>query len=83
MNALRKPKISAKKFSDRVLGDAIRSAALKTGALPGAADDIILRAKGVFTLNDEGEAVAVDKDGSALLGKDGKHHLPRTNGPNH
>ncbi|WP_016592460.1 hypothetical protein, partial [Yersinia pestis] len=53
----------SKKFSDRVLGDAIRSAALKTGALPGAADDIILRAKGVFTLNDEGEAVAVDKDG--------------------
>ncbi|WP_016256801.1 hypothetical protein [Yersinia pestis] len=60
----------SKKFSDRVLGDAIRSA-----ALPGAADDIILRAKGVFTLNDEGEAVAVDKDGSALLGKDGKTPL--------
>ncbi len=58
-----------------MLGDAIRSAALKTGALPGAADDIILRAKGVFTLNDEGEAVAVDKDGSALLGKDGKTPL--------
>ncbi|EKN6222141.1 hypothetical protein DVQ50_05455 [Yersinia enterocolitica] len=65
----------SKKFSDRVLGDAIRSAALKTGALPGAADDIILRAKGVFTLNDEGEAVAVDKEGSALLGKDGKTPL--------
>ncbi|MHA3501059.1 hypothetical protein ACX1H6_21380 [Yersinia enterocolitica] len=65
----------SKKFSDRVLGDAIRSAALKTGALPGAADDIILRAKGVFTLNDEGEAIAVDKEGSALLGKDGKTPL--------
>ncbi len=65
----------AKKFSDRVLGDSIRSAALKAGALPGAADDIILRAKSLFTVNEEGEAVAVDKDGTALLGKDGKTPL--------
>lgn len=70
-----KAELFSKKFSDRVLGDAIRSAALKTGALPGAAEDIILRAKGVFILNEEGEAVAVDKDGAALLGKDGKTPL--------
>ncbi|MBD8159227.1 hypothetical protein IFU23_14070 [Pantoea agglomerans] len=64
-----------KKFSDRVLGDAIRSAALKTGALPGAADDIILRARGTFTLNDDGEAVAIDGEGNPVLGKDGKTPL--------
>lgn len=63
------------KFRDRVLGDAIRSAAIKSGALPGAADDLILRAKGVFTLGDDGEAVALDKDGNQLLGKDGKSPL--------
>ncbi|MEG6025777.1 major capsid protein [Enterobacter hormaechei] len=47
------------KFRDRVLGDAIRAAASKAGALPEASDDLILRAKGTFQLNDEGEAVSV------------------------
>lgn len=63
------------KFRDRVLGDAIRSAALKAGALPEASDDLILRAKGTFQLNDEGEAVAVDANGDVLFGKDGKTPL--------
>lgn len=63
------------KFRDRVLGDAIRGAALKAGALAGAADDIILRARGTFTLNDDGEAVAVDGEGNPVLGKDGKTPL--------
>jgi hypothetical protein len=65
----------AGKFRDKVLGDSIRSAAIKAGALPEAADDLILRAKGQFSLNEEGEAVAVDKDGQAILGKDGKTPL--------
>ncbi|HGG8933646.1 TPA: hypothetical protein ACJJ3G_004378, partial [Enterobacter hormaechei subsp. xiangfangensis] len=51
------------KFRDRVLGDAIRAAASKAGALPEASDDLILRAKGTFQLNDEGEAIAVDANG--------------------
>ncbi|HBS7726884.1 hypothetical protein AAHX75_14410 [Klebsiella pneumoniae] len=63
------------KFRDRVLGDAIRNAALKAGALPEASDDLILRAKGTFQLNDEGEAVAVDANGDVLFGKDGKTPL--------
>ncbi len=63
------------KFRDRVLGDAIRAAAAKTGALPEASDDLILRAKGTFQLNDEGEAVAVDANGDVLFGKDGKTPL--------
>lgn len=65
----------ANKFKDRVLGDAIRSAALKAGALPEASDDMILRARGTFKLNDEGEAVAVDANGDVLFGKDGKTPL--------
>ncbi|HBX6198209.1 TPA: hypothetical protein MH639_16660 [Klebsiella pneumoniae] len=65
----------SRKFRDRVLGDAIRSAAFKAGALPEASDDLILRAKGTFQLNDEGEAVAVDANGDVLFGKDGKTPL--------
>lgn len=63
------------KFQGKVLGDSVRAAALKAGALPEATDDIILRAKGVFTLNEEGEAVAVDGEGQPVLGKDGKTPL--------
>lgn len=63
------------KFRDRVLGDAIRGAAAKAGALAEASDDLILRAKGAFQLNDEGEAVAVDANGDVLFGKDGKTPL--------
>ncbi|BBP76516.1 hypothetical protein PHLH7_26200 [Pseudomonas sp. Ost2] len=65
----------AAKFQGKVLGDAVRGAALKAGALTEATDDIILRAKGVFTLNEEGEAVAVDENGQTILGKDGKTPL--------
>nr|WP_245227529.1 MULTISPECIES: hypothetical protein [unclassified Pseudomonas] len=65
----------AAKFQGKVLGDSVRGAALKAGALPEATDDIILRAKGVFSLNEEGEAVAVDESGQTILGKDGKTPL--------
>lgn len=65
----------ANKFRDRVLADAIREAGTKAGALSTAADDLILRARGTFKVNDEGEAVAVDTDGNAILGKDGKTPL--------
>lgn len=65
----------AKRFSDKVLADSIRAAALKAGALPEASEDIILRARGTFTLNENGEAVAVDADGQVIYGKDGKTPL--------
>ena len=65
----------AKRFSDKVLADSIRAAALKAGALPEAAEDIILRARGTFTLDENGEAVAVDADGQVIYGKDGKTPL--------
>lgn len=65
----------ANRFRDRVLSDSIREAAVKTGAIPDAMDDIVLRARGVFTLNEEGNPVAVDRDGNAIMGKDGKTPL--------
>lgn len=57
------------------MGDAVRGAVLKAGALTEATHDIILRAKGVFSPNAEGEAVALDEEGSPILGKDGKTPL--------
>ncbi|WP_425267880.1 major capsid protein [Enterobacter hormaechei] len=53
------------KFRDRVLGDAIRAAASKAGALPEASDDLILRAKGTFQLS---EVIGVDVADATLEG---------------
>lgn len=65
----------ANQFKDKVLADSIREAALKAGALPEASEDIILRAKSTFTLNEHGEAVAVDRNGEVIYSKDGKTPL--------
>ncbi len=65
----------ANKFRARVLGDEIRSAAGKAGALSSAQEDLILRARGIFQINDEGQAVAVDEDGDPIMGKDGRTQL--------
>lgn len=64
----------ASRFSDKVLADSIRSAALKAGALPEAVDDIILRARGTFKLDESGEPVAFDGE-EVVYGKDGKTPL--------
>ncbi|MCO6551013.1 MAG: hypothetical protein J6580_10090 [Gilliamella sp.] len=65
----------AEKYSSIVLSNKMTNAALKAGALPEALEDISLRAKGMFILSDDGEAVAVGQDGEPLLGKDGKTPL--------
>ncbi len=65
----------AAKYSDKVLADSIRAAAIKAGALPEAAEDIILRARGTFKLSEDGEAIATDRDGEVIYGKDGKTPL--------
>lgn len=70
-NALKK----AEKYSGIVLSNQMTSAALKAGALPEALEDISLRAKGMFILSEDGEAVAIGQDGEPLLGKDGKTPL--------
>lgn len=70
-----KAESKASKLADRTLAGSLRDAALKTGALPEAMEDIVLRARSLWRLNDEGEPVAVDADGEVILGKDGKTPL--------
>lgn len=70
-----KAEAKAAKLAERTLAGTLRDAAIKTGALPEAMEDIVLRARGIWTLNDEGDAVAVDGDGEVILGKDGKTPL--------
>lgn len=65
----------ANKFRSRVLGDEIRAAASQSGALASAQEDLILRAKGIFKINDEGQAVAVDEENNPIMGKDGRTPL--------
>lgn len=65
----------AAKYSDKVLADSIRAAAIKAGALPEAAEDIILRARGTFKLSEDGEPIATDRAGEVVYGKDGKTPL--------
>lgn len=65
----------AAKYSDKVLADSIRTAAIKAGALPEAAEDIILRARGTFKLSEDGEPIATDRAGEVVYGKDGKTPL--------
>lgn len=73
--AREKAEAFANRFRDKVLADSIREAAVKAGALPEAADDIILRARNTFQLNEDGQPVAVDADGEVIYGKDGKTPL--------
>ena len=63
-----------KKLSGRALSEAIMKAATKAGALPEALEDIVLRAKGLFTVNDDGEVIAMNGE-EVILGKDGKTPL--------
>lgn len=72
----------AAKYSDKVLADSIRAAAIKAGALPEAAEDIILRARGTFKLSEDGEPIATDRAGEVVYGKDGKTPLSPSNGRN-
>ena len=58
----------AGKFTNSVLGDAIRAAGSDAGIHKTAFEDAIARARAAFEINDDGEAVA--KDG--VFGKDGK-----------
>ena len=62
------------RFKDKVLSGAVRDEALKAGILPEAMDDIVLRARQLFVLNDEGEVQAMDGE-EVVFGKDGKSPL--------
>jgi len=59
-------------YQGRVLDDAIRSAAAKAGLHQHAIDDALFRGRAMFTLDDNGQAVQLDSEGSPVIGKDGK-----------
>lgn len=61
----------AQAFQGRVLDDAIRAAAAKAGIHQHAIDDALFRARSMFTLDENGQAVQLGDDGKPVLGKDG------------
>lgn len=70
-DATKKATERAEKFAQRVLDNHVRAAATKSGMHANAVDDALFRARVMFTLNEEGEAVQL-KDGEVVMGKDGK-----------
>lgn len=64
--------LKAKKFEQRVLDNHIRAAAMKAGLHEHAVEDALFRARSMFTLDENGEAVQLDQDGQPVVGKDGK-----------
>lgn len=64
----------AAKLAERTLSATLKDAAVKAGVHPTALDDIALRGRGLWNLNDDGEAVALNGS-DVVLGKDGKTPL--------
>lgn len=63
----------ANAFRDRVLDDAIRAAASKFPDLHSSAiEDALLKMRKDFTLDENGNAVQLNSDGTIVTGKDGK-----------
>jgi|JI8StandDraft_1071087.scaffolds.fasta_scaffold156338_1 hypothetical protein len=62
----------AQAFQGRVLDDSIRAAAAKAGIHQHAIDDALFRGRAMFSLDEQGAAVAMGDDGRPVLGKDGK-----------
>jgi hypothetical protein len=60
------------KFTGLVLDNHVRAAATKAGLHPHAVDDALFRARSIFKLDEEGQAVQLDADNKPVLGKDGK-----------
>lgn len=59
-------------FTERVLKGQVAQEAMALEVFDKALDDVWLRAKAIFVLDDEGAAVAKDSKGEVILGKDGK-----------
>lgn len=62
----------ANSFKDKVLDDAIRIAAVNAGLTKQGIRDSLLLAKTIFTLDENGNAVQKNSDGSIVIGRDGK-----------
>lgn len=63
--------INVRQLETLTIDNAVREHAVKLGVQATAVDDVLLRAKTVFRLQ-EGKPVAVDKDGQVIFGKDGQ-----------
>ncbi len=62
----------ATKFMERVLDNHVRAVAMEAGVHPSAIDDVLIRARGIFDVDDEGEPVQLGEDEQPVMGKDGK-----------
>jgi hypothetical protein len=63
---------SRDKFTSLVLDNHVRAAAAKAGVHTGAVEDALFRARSIFKLDADGNAVQLDGEGKPVLGKDGK-----------
>ncbi len=57
-----------------LIDNSVREVAAKIGVVPSAVDDVLLRAKTVFKVED-GAPVAKDREGNTIYGKDGNSSL--------
>lgn len=65
----------ANKFRQSVVKGQIVQAAVESGVLKEATADIAFLAQSQFSLDDNGNAVALDESGEVIIGKDGKTPL--------
>lgn len=62
--------LSQRQLESLLIDNKVQSVSAKIGIQPTALDDVLLRAKSTFKIKD-GAAVASDKDGNIIYGKDG------------
>ena len=60
-----------------IIDNSVRAEATKLGIAPTAVDDVLLRAKTIYKV-EEGKAVAKDAEGKVIYGKDGQNSLAIT-----
>jgi len=61
-----------KQYSQKALDNVLRAAAIKAKIHEEAIDDVLLRGRSMFELDESGIAIQRDADGNLILGKDGK-----------
>lgn len=60
-------------FMEKVLDGAVSSVAAAAGVYPSAIEDVLLRARSIFSVDDTGAPVQFGEDGeTVIMGKDGK-----------
>ena len=64
-------------FESKVIDDGLRAEAIKQGVRPAAVEDIILRGRGIFSLDDSKQIEARDKEGKLAVTEDKKVLNPK------